>query len=258
MQYGILSETAPELRVTDWIGPTGEPVEPIRLEDHAGKVRVLYCFQAWCPGCHSSGFPALQHLTEHFGKDSDVVFAVIQTVFEGHESNGPKRRREMQDRYGLALPFGQDSGARPATMTDYRTGGTPWFIVIGRDGRVLFNDFHLPRGKEIALIDAARLRGTKAPQPEQDSVVHNSDKSRYEVHFGDGGVGQLVYRREGDVLHLTHSEVPANKRGQGYGDRLMERALEAIEQDGLKVAPVCPFTRAYLDRYKRWSHLRTA
>lgn len=28
-------------------------------------------------------------------------------------------------------------------MTNYRTGGTPWLVLIDPDGAVVFNDFHV-------------------------------------------------------------------------------------------------------------------
>ena len=51
-------------------------------------------FKRGVRGCHSHGFPALKQLTETYA-GQDVVFAVIQTVFEGHESNGPEHRMIM-------------------------------------------------------------------------------------------------------------------------------------------------------------------
>lgn len=148
---------APELRVDDWIDEHGKSAaRPFRLADHDGEVRVLYCFQAWCAGCHSHGFPTLKRLTEIFAKQ-DVVFAVIQTVFEGHESNGPEHRAVMQQKYDLRLPFGQDDATPfPRTMGDYQTGGTPWFIVIDRQGIVRASHFNPPNLEQV-IADALKV-----------------------------------------------------------------------------------------------------
>jgi len=155
MQDGIVGAQAPELRVDDWIDGQGQAASPWRLADHAGSVRVLYCFQAWCPGCHSYGFPTLKALTQRFAGE-DVQFAVIQTVFEGHDANGPERRSETQRQYELPLPFGQDAAQPlPHTMADYQSGGTPWFIVIDRQGQVVASDFR-PQGLERVIEKALR------------------------------------------------------------------------------------------------------
>lgn len=46
-QYGILGQTAPELRLNTWIDGTGKEIEPISLKDYRGKVVYLYFFQNW-------------------------------------------------------------------------------------------------------------------------------------------------------------------------------------------------------------------
>ncbi len=79
--------------------------------------------------------------------DKGFGFAVVQTVFEGAETNTSERLRETQLRYALKLPFGHDPAPEgenyPTVMADYHTRGTPWFIVINPQGEVFFNDFRL-------------------------------------------------------------------------------------------------------------------
>lgn len=253
MQFGIIGKQAPELRVSDWVDRHGQPIEPFTLAAHAGKVRLLYCFQSWCPGCHEYGFPALQQIVQTFAT-ADLAVAVIQTVFEGFAENGPEQRQLMADKYQLDLPFGHDDGRpRPAVISDYRTGGTPWFIMIDRNGVVVANDYHLDN---LTALLEAELAGAVKISPEPTvKVKHNPAHQQFEVDFGDGSHGVLNYRREGKRLYLTHTEVPENRRGQGLGAILMEHTLEAIEKLDYRVVPVCAYTRVYLKRYKRWAHL---
>ncbi len=141
----LVDNQAPELRVPTWIDPDGNPLTPLRLADLGPGYKILFCFQHWCPGCHSSGFPTLQRLVGALG-DKGFGFAAVQTVFEGAEENTVERLREEQQRYGLKLPFGHDplreDGGYPTLMEDYGTGGTPWFILIDPKGSVLFSNFH--------------------------------------------------------------------------------------------------------------------
>ena len=56
--------------------------------------------------------------------------------------------KEIQKEYDLKIPFGHDVGDkntrnRSAVLHNYRTGGTPWFIFINQEGKVIFNDYHL-------------------------------------------------------------------------------------------------------------------
>lgn len=152
--YGIVGQFAPELEVSDWIGPEGDPTG-FSLGEHNDKWVFLKCFQSWCPGCHSHGFPALQEISAALAGHSHVVFAGIQTVFEGHTVNTIDKVREIQLQYDLRMPMGHDPGApgvSPTTMRNYRTGGTPWMILIDPQRRVVFNDFGIDVNKAITFL----------------------------------------------------------------------------------------------------------
>lgn len=155
--YGIVGEAAPELQVTQWVDANGEKTNPIHLKDYKGKFKVLYCFQAWCPGCHSKGLPALKDMSDAMKDNDNIVFIAIQTVFEGAHANTYEKMVEIQKEYELSIPFGHDPGDdssrnRSTTMNNYRTGGTPWFIFIDENDKVVFNNFHLDTAKAIAYL----------------------------------------------------------------------------------------------------------
>lgn len=146
--YGIEGFEAPELLVDKWVDGEGKKTGPLKLSDFDGKFKVIYCFQSWCPGCHSIGFPALQQMTGNLKDRGQVIFLAVQTVFEGHEANAYDKILETQKQYGLKIPFGHDPGDessnnRSKIMYSYRTGGTPWFIFIDLKNKVVFNDFHI-------------------------------------------------------------------------------------------------------------------
>lgn len=134
----------PDLRVAQWIDAQGQPTAPVTLADLGDGFKVIFCFQHWCPGCHSHGFPTLKTLVQALSGHG-FAFAAVQTVFEGTETNTFERLRENQERYGLAIPFGHDLavGRYSSLMTDFETRGTPWFIVLDPLGEVLHSDFNL-------------------------------------------------------------------------------------------------------------------
>ena len=142
-RYGIAGETAPEWGVAQWFNlPTGQSA--LDLEDVDAEVIYLYCFQSWCPGCHSHGFPTLLDVKDNFADDEDVAFVAIQTVFEGFEVNTLEGAKKVADRYGLDIPFGHDTGLDgrlSLVMQRYRTGGTPWTVLIDQQRHVRFNGF---------------------------------------------------------------------------------------------------------------------
>ena len=158
-KYGILARPAPELLVDYWIDGKGEPTS-FTLAEHRGKWVFLKFFQAWCPGCHASGFPALQEVSNAFKDEPRVVAAGLQTTFEGFGTNTRERVREMQLRYELDIPMGHDEGARdgihqPITMLNYRSGGTPWIVVVDPTGYVVYNDFHISAPRLIEHVKGA-------------------------------------------------------------------------------------------------------
>lgn len=68
---GILEQKAPAITADKWVSlPVGAKAPT--AESLKGKVIYLYCFQSWCPGCHSSGFPTLQKISTHFKDDKAV------------------------------------------------------------------------------------------------------------------------------------------------------------------------------------------
>lgn len=150
---GILNQEAPPLEVGEWVNIPKDDIAP-NITGLTNKVVYLYCFQSWCSGCHSSGFPTLQKVYQTFGNDKDVAFLAIQTTFEGFSHNTFDQAKKVAARYGLTMPVGQSGtpGKRSAVMQKYRTGGTPWTIIIDKHGIVRYNDFHIRPDHAAALI----------------------------------------------------------------------------------------------------------
>lgn len=143
--------------VDQWIDADGNPTAPIRLSDHKGKFKVIYCFQSWCPGCHSNGFPALKEMVDALSGNDKVVFFAVQTVFEGHGENTYDKLATTQKQYGLKIPFGHDAGDTGTNniskmMLNYGTGGTPWFILIDQQDMVAYADFNIHAENAINFL----------------------------------------------------------------------------------------------------------
>ncbi len=152
-QLGIVGHPAPDWEVSHWHQlPNG--LESLNVGDYRGKVLYLYFFQSWCPGCHTSGFPTLVTLQREFADKDDVAFVVIQTTFEGHDENRADKLQPTAERYNLNIPFGQSAGefGTPEIMQRYRTGGTPWVVMVDKEGKVVFNDFHVDPEAASAAI----------------------------------------------------------------------------------------------------------
>ena len=104
------------------------------------------------------GFPTLKKLTEAFKDNDSVVFLAVQTVFEGHGFNTKDKLRSNQIKYTLKVPMAHDAGNPqsdpiPMTMKKYRSGGTPWTVIIDPAGNVVYDQFHIPVDQAVTMIN---------------------------------------------------------------------------------------------------------
>lgn len=160
--YGVQGQAASEIKLDYWIDQNGEQTE-FSVDAQRGKWVFLKCFQNWCPGCHSSGFPTLQKFSAEFHDHPKVAIAAIQTVFEGFGTNTQDDVRKLQLRYDLPIVMGHDPGDkndadgdhRSQTMKLYRTGGTPWLILINPEGTVVYNHFKVDSDELIQYVRAS-------------------------------------------------------------------------------------------------------
>lgn len=129
---------------------------PLRLKDLSGKFKVVFCFQDACPGYHKTGFPTLKDMVTQVKDNDHVEFMAIRTVFDSFEHSIFQKLRLFQINYWLRIPFGQDAGNHGASIahaiTDYGTGGTPWFLFINEMDEFIFSDFHLNKEAAVAFL----------------------------------------------------------------------------------------------------------
>ncbi len=161
---GIEGQKAPSWGVGQWINlPPG--TSTIDVGDFQGKVVYLYGFQSWCPGCRRYGFPTLNTLLGEYDDAEDVAFVAVQTVFEGFSTNTARRAWETARQFDLDIPVGHDgkAGVGSVLMRRYRTGGTPWVVIIDKKGTVRFNDFHITPANAQRLIEQLRAETIGVP-----------------------------------------------------------------------------------------------
>lgn len=79
-------------------------------------------------------------------------------------------------------------------------------------------------------------------------IVHRPERSRFEILL-DGHLSVCAYRRQGDVLLMTHTEVPPELQGRGITARLVQAALDWARAEGLRVRPLCSYVAVYMRRH---------
>ena len=93
-----------------------------------------------------------------FKNEIQVKFLAVQTVFEGYDYNSRDKLRKNQLEWGLNIPMAHAAGNPqnhqiPAIMKKYRSGGTPWTVLIDPKGKVVYNHFHIEPPQAITIIN---------------------------------------------------------------------------------------------------------
>jgi uncharacterized protein len=87
-----------------------------------------------------------------------------------------------------------------------------------------------------------------------NDVRDNAAASRFELEV-DGQTAFAIYRASPGRITITHTEVPRELRGRGFGSALVRGALERVRAQGLKVESRCPFVSAYLGKHPEFNDL---
>ncbi len=87
-----------------------------------------------------------------------------------------------------------------------------------------------------------------------NTVRDNTERHRFELD-ADGHVAFSNYRREGDILTVLHTEVPAALNGRGIGSALVRGLLDIARVQRLKVRPRCPFVAGYIGKHPEYADL---
>jgi predicted GNAT family acetyltransferase len=85
-------------------------------------------------------------------------------------------------------------------------------------------------------------------------VIDNREQHRFEVNI-DGSTAHLEYRLWSNFISLIHTHVPGALEGRGIGGALARTGLEYAREHGIKVVPLCPFVRSYLERHPEYQDL---
>lgn len=86
------------------------------------------------------------------------------------------------------------------------------------------------------------------------TVVDNTAKSRFEL-TEQGLTAFADYHLSGDRLAIPHVEAPPALRGTGTAGRLMTGLLDQARARGLKVVPICPYAKVFIQRHPEYQDL---
>ena len=79
-------------------------------------------------------------------------------------------------------------------------------------------------------------------------VQHQPESERFVVNV-DGHEAEMNYRREGDVIAITHTGVPSEIGGRGIAGDLVRAGFDYARAHGLRVRPACSYAAAWAQRH---------
>lgn len=83
-------------------------------------------------------------------------------------------------------------------------------------------------------------------------VRDNTESSRYEFDTGSG-LAIMTYRIDGNVITILHTEAPPGTKG--VGGILARAVLDDVQERGLKVVPLCPFVKRFIEKNAQYQPL---
>ena len=89
----------------------------------------------------------------------------------------------------------------------------------------------------------------------ETTVRDAPEADRYEIRDGERLLGVAAYRRDGDVVRFTHTEVDPEAGQSGLGSRLVRAALDDVRSKGEHVVPLCSFVRGWIERHPDYADL---
>lgn len=91
---------------------------------------------------------------------------------------------------------------------------------------------------------------------DQLEVRNNPDKNRFEAQLDGDQFAIIGYSLRGDIIEMTHTEVPPEYGGQGIASKMVREALEYARAHHLRVIPTCPVVAAYMKKHLEYEDIR--
>lgn len=87
-----------------------------------------------------------------------------------------------------------------------------------------------------------------------NNVRDNTERHRFELDVDDH-VAFSNFKRDGGIITIMHTEVPAALKGRGIGSALVRGLLDIARVQQLKVVPLCPFVASYTAKHAEYADL---
>ena len=90
------------------------------------------------------------------------------------------------------------------------------------------------------------------------AVDDNPMESRYEARVDGALAGVSQYELTADTIVFLHTVVAEEYEGQGVASAIARYALDDARARGLRVRPLCPYIRGWIERHPEYADSRHA
>jgi thiol-disulfide isomerase/thioredoxin len=208
-----VGEAAPPLDIARWLDGDGRTLDDLR-----GRVVVIDFWGLWCGACRSA-IPSLKDVQERY-RDKPVTFIALHTA-EGETDALAGRVQEFADEQGWSWLHAIDSGtttSNSATCHAYGVSGFPTEIIIGADGRIVFNSNVPPPGLED-IIGNTEDEATPEAIKRLEAYMHEQ--------FDAAGIDYPA-----DDLPQEEQAKRMNRFGTYMLSREIDKALKDVKEEG--------------------------
>ncbi|WP_026919133.1 GNAT family N-acetyltransferase [Gordonia shandongensis] len=107
--------------------------------------------------------------------------------------------------------------------------------------------------RKVRHPHAGPQRSARSLLHQISQVVHNAERERFELWVAGDLVGVLGYRIDdtdsGQIVTILHTVLYDEFSGHGLATRLTGGAMAYMRENGLRVRPLCTFTRHFLNAH---------
>lgn len=89
----------------------------------------------------------------------------------------------------------------------------------------------------------------------QDLTLNNNEAIHNFELFVEGHRAFIDYKQKDNKVFLIHTEVPADLKGKGVAEAIVEKTFNYLEQHHLQMVPLCTYVGVYLKRHPEWNRL---
>lgn len=89
---------------------------------------------------------------------------------------------------------------------------------------------------------------------EELELIDNKQQHNFELWL-ENKRSFIDYNKKGNKVYLLHTEVPKELEGRGVASALVEKTLKHLENENLKLVPLCTYVQSFLKRHPEWNRL---